>query len=374
MPPSVISFEQALRETDENKRHLLLGNGFSIALFPDRFRYGSLLEQADFSNLPEARRAFDQLNTTDFEVVIQALRYCATLLPLYSDDRGMHMRIENHANALKELLVQAIAGRHPARPSEITEDQYTHCRRFLAHFAGETRNRKPAGKDLRGNLYTLNYDLLLYWTLLHDQIIHWNEDDPMSSTMESTEAVDHDDGFRAPDGDPEAGYVTWDGEEAHQQCVFYLHGALHLYDYGYELQKICWERSGGVPLVDQTRAALDAGKFPLFVSEGNSKGKFERIRHSAYLHKGLRSFAEICRSPSACLFIYGHSLALNDEHVIRLIEKGKIEQVYISLYGSTDEAYNREIISRAQRMQVARPERYPLQITFFDAASANVWG
>jgi hypothetical protein len=112
----IISFQQALQETTEIKRHLLLGNGFSIALFPDRFRYGSLLEMADFSDIPEAKHAFEVLDTTDFEVVVEALKHCTALLPLYSTDDVAAKKMARHAEALKEILVRAIAGRHRLRP------------------------------------------------------------------------------------------------------------------------------------------------------------------------------------------------------------------------------------------------------------------
>ena len=126
--------------------------------------------------------------------------------------------------------------------------------------------------------------------------------------------------------------------------------------------------------MDQIRASLNEGRFPLFVSEGITQGKFERIRHSAYLHKGLRSFAEICRTTGASLFIFGHSLASNDTHILKQIEKGKIGQIYVSLYGNPASDSNRGIIARAQRMAAVRDQRYPLNVRFFDAGSANVWG
>jgi Domain of unknown function (DUF4917) len=181
----VITFNQALADTDAGKRHLLLGNGFSIALFPDRFRYGSLLEGADFTAHPEARQAFDQLGTTDFELVINALGNAVALLPIYSPDAEAVRRMGEHAEVLKELLVQAIAGRHPERPSDITEDQYRACRNFLANFVAESRDdRANGGKDRRGKIYTLYYDLLLYWTLLHDQLLRWNAQNPLASVFE----------------------------------------------------------------------------------------------------------------------------------------------------------------------------------------------
>jgi len=325
MAPRIISFAESLAETSAIKRHLLLGNGYSIALFPDRFRYVSLLEQADFTSIPEARQAFDLLQTTDFEVVVRALKDSVALLPLYSGDRIAQAKMIQHAEALKEILVRAIAGRHPDRPSDISEEQYKACRAFLANFVGESRVLMVGGKskDLRANIYSLNYDLLLYWTLLYDQVVNWNAADPLNSIMEQTEELEHDDGFRAPDGDLEAPYVTWDAEgiASDNQNIHFLHGALHLFDFGAELQKRCWERAGGVPLIDQIREALGEGKFPLFVSEGSSAGKLERIRHSGYLQRSLKSFAVNCRMQSAAFFIFGHSLAKNDDHIIRKIEK-----------------------------------------------------
>jgi len=77
----VIRFDEALAQTDNVKRHILLGNGFGIALFSNRFRYGSLLDAVDFTRFPEARSAFDALGTTDFEIVIQSPRHAVTHLP-----------------------------------------------------------------------------------------------------------------------------------------------------------------------------------------------------------------------------------------------------------------------------------------------------
>lgn len=371
----VISFTDALRETEKAKRHLLLGNGFSIALFPDRFRYGALLDEADFSNSPAARAAFDALGTTDFEVVAKSLIDAMRLLPLYSKDvdAAEHMRADSEA--LKDLLVAAIAGRHPERPSDIKEPQYRACREFLAHFIGDSRNfKKAGGGDLRGKVYTLSYDLLLYWTLLHDRVlVEEVPGDPLSAIEVETEPVLHDDGFRAPEEEPDAEYVTWEAEGAADgQNVHFLHGGLHLYDFGPDLQKICWERSGGIPLVDQIRGALAAGRFPLFVSEGSSDSKLSRIRHSGYLQRSLKSLASCCRG-RACLFIFGHSLAASDDHVLRQIENGTIDRVFISLHGDPDSEANRAMLARAERLAAARDEKNTLDVWYFDADSAKVW-
>lgn len=366
-----IKFEQALEETQTTKRHLLLGNGFSIALFPDRFHYRALLDQVDFAELPEVRDAFELLGTTDFETVSQALRQAATLLPLYSADQDARNLLVRHSEALKEQLVQAIAGQHPERPGDVEDRQYIACRNFIRHFLGSNRIIQPDGRrrDLRGNIYTLNYDLLLYWTLLHD--------DPAEVFEDPNEAdqIDHDDGFRAPDDAPDAPYVTWEAEGAADgQRIHYLHGALHLFDVGPDIQKLCWERAGGVPLVEQIRDALAQNRFPLFVSEGDSAAKLSRIRHSGYLQRSLKSFAQVCRTEGSSIFIFGHSLAENDDHVLRFIERGKVGRLYVSLFGDPETADNRQVQLRASAIANARNERYPLRVSFFDAASAQIWG
>ena len=60
---AILTFQEALAESQWfTKRHVLLGNGFSIACRPDIFLYGKLYEQADFTRLsPTAKKAFEAL-------------------------------------------------------------------------------------------------------------------------------------------------------------------------------------------------------------------------------------------------------------------------------------------------------------------------
>ena len=95
----------------------------------------------------------------------------------------------------------------------------------------------------------------------------------------------------------------------------------------------------------------------------------EDIAQEAFA-KAYRSFCEI----GGCLFIYGHSLAENDEHYLKRIEKGKVQHLYIGLYGDPNTDANKLIVRRADRMITARGLRRPLEVTYFDAASAHVWG
>ena len=130
-----------------------------------------------------------------------------------------------------------------------------------------------------------------------------------------------DDGFRQPDSGPHD-YVVWEFSDSGQQNIFYMHGALHVFDAGKEVQKYTWSHTG-IALIDQIREALETGRYPIYVSEGTSRSKMERVMHSSYLIRGYRSLSLITGS----LFIFGHSLQPSDEHVLKCIEESQVEKV-----------------------------------------------
>lgn len=337
----LLSFDEALAKgAGHTKKHLLLGNGFSRALRNDIFSYDALFDRAEFGTLsPLARRAFDVLGTTDFEIVMRALRGAASLVEIYaSQNPGLAEQMRADADGLRELLVRTIAANHPGRPGEVANAAYERCRVFLSCFS---------------TVYTLNYDLLLYWALMQDEL------EPH---------VDSDDGFRTPDDGP-TDYVTWEVEKTDSQKIFYLHGALHIFDGGTEIKKYTWVNTG-IPLIDQIREALQNNLYPLFVAEGTTSQKLTRIKHNEFLGRAYRSFSKI----GGCLYVYGHSMAANDEHIIKLIEKNKVSHLFVGLYGNPDSVGNQYIIDRVLKIRNARPQKRPLEVDFFDAASAQVWG
>lgn len=360
MTIKILSFDQALKKADNyGKRHLLLGNGFSIACKPDIFAYGSLFEEAKKSMSAELAAIFAAMGTQDFEEVIRALQHAAAIVSAYNPKLKRTMaRMNSDAEKLKTDLIKAVAGRHPARPNDISDERYFACRKFLSHFVGES-----AG----GKIYTMNYDLLLYWALMHE------EEDPSQLIT-----LNHDDGFRKDQDDYDAPYVEWQGESAaHGQSIHYLHGALHLFDAGYHLEKYTWVNTGKA-LVDQANEALKKDMFPVFVAEGSSKSKLTKIQHSAYLHHNFKSFAGVCQTKpkdGTALFVFGHSFAKNDAHVLDQIGRGKVAHLFVSLYGDPSSKSNLMIRANVERIAALRPGAFAaLSVDFFDAASAKVWG
>lgn len=343
----ILDFGDAIAASAHNaKRHLLLGNGFSIALKPDIFSYGSLLDNAKFKTAPDVPQLFQELQTNDFEVVICHLQDTATVVRVYRPRlQKLIAKLLADSEAIKDALVNAVAQRHPSRPYDITDGQYAACRIFLHNF---------------NSIFTLNYDVLLYWALMHADVDDLN--------------FNADDGFRHPEEDPDQPWVTW--QQGRSATVSYLHGALHLFDAGSEIRKYTWSKTD-VPIVDQIREALNYNAFPIFVAEGNSETKLNRIMHSAYLHKATRSFEGCCKGKNA-IFIYGHSLAENDDHILKYVASGTASDLFVSLFGDPTSAINQTIIGRANALADRRdalvgPSK-PLKVQFFDAASAQVWG
>ncbi|SEJ71033.1 protein of unknown function [Dyadobacter koreensis] len=342
----LMSFDDCLALA-KGKKHLLLGNGFSISCRPSIFTYGNLFTQAQPKFNTQLNDAFKVIDTKDFEVVMKSLKNASLLSEIYDKGNSYKNKMTEDSLRLKSILVSTIASSHPTQPNDITEIEFITCRKFLSNF---------------DNKYTLNYDLLLYWTLMHEE--------PFSSLK-----IKHDDGFRTP-SDGKTDYVTWEINNTNQQTVFYLHGALHLFDAGEELQKFTWVNTG-VKLTEQITAALDKDFYPLFVSEGSSSEKREKISHSGYLSRGIRSFANIGGS----LFIYGHSLADNDDHITNLIPESKIESIFVSIYGDTTSQANRNIILKAGKLIEDRKAINSkkskgaalLSVYFYDAASTSIW-
>jgi hypothetical protein len=302
---------------------------------------------------------FAAMRTQDFEEVIRALQNAAAIVSVYRPKFVTTRKLlVDDAEKLKTDLIQAVAGRHPARPNAISEQGYAACRAFLANFIGN-----GAG----GKIYTMNYDLLLYWALMHEEV-----------EEAERRVLNHDDGFRKDDDDYDAPYVEWQGEgAANGQNIHYLHGALHLFDAGYQLQKYTWINTGKA-LVDQANEALKNNFFPVFVAEGDSKSKLTKIQHSAYLHHNFKSFAGVCRTKAndgKAIFVYGHSFAQNDAHVLDMMGQGKVDHLFVSLYGDPSSKSNKTIRSSVERIASLRPATFAkLKVDYFDAASAKVWG
>lgn len=333
----------------EKSSHLLLGNGFSIAYDSKAFSYTTLFKS--FIDCHEKKEIInklsDSLDTCDFERLIDCLDKAAIAAKCI-DCRSLAsfaQECEDYAKELKEGLALAVGESHIESVEKLDDIQADRVWDFFTPFK---------------HIYTLNYDLLPYWVMMKkiDGFIQENKEFPFP------------DGFHS--GDSSEDYVVWNALRPYNQKFYYLHGALHLFRTGSDVRKMCWNRTG-IPLKEQFMEEMENDHFPLFVAEGTSEAKLEKISRSDYLSKGLRSLASVGGS----LCTYGVSFSENDKHISSAISKSKITKLAVSIYGDQDSAENRDLMSRVEALalEASKTNRKSksLDLLFYDANSVDLW-
>jgi len=337
-----ISFRKAMGLANEagDRKHILLGNGFSIGAH-GKFRYGTLYEQAKKSGLSEhVQRLFDRYGTTNFEQVLRSLSegiWLARLYGLKAADPELDMEVDHEL--IRNALVDAIASVHPASRKAVEDEKLLACRTFLDNF---------------DSVFTTNYDLLLYWALMVIQPIRfkdgfWNQD------ADYPNALLFDDVPASPNsGDP---------------FIYFLHGALHLYSEGGQVLKVKWG-STNPPLIDQIKGALEEDRFPLIISEGDPERKKERIEGSGYLARCRRNFQKI----EGNLFVFGSSLGEQDTHILQWIAQNqKIRRLFVGVHDNPVKDQNLGMAKRIRDIVALYRRTNPPKLVFYDSDSANVW-
>lgn len=282
-----------------------------------------MLDKADFGDRDaEVRKIFRKFNTYDFEQVMRALEAAETVCEIYGVAAEKIDEINKDQEQLKNSLIDSISKTHPERSSYVLVVQYEKAKPFILAFK---------------NIFTLNYDLLLYWITNKTEI--------------APEGYHTGDGFRCD---------TW--ENRSDQNIFFVHGGLHLYDTGTKIKKHTFNDNHDVSIIDKVRENLDDGNFPLFVSEPTSSKKLERIKHNSYLNDCYKKISKL----KGTLFIHGHSMADNDKHIFDQINKSEVEKVFISIFGDENSEVNRKTMANARRF-------IRIDVEFYDASTTPIW-
>ncbi|WP_346659681.1 DUF4917 family protein [Bradyrhizobium sp. 142] len=271
------------------------------------------------------RILFDRLKTVDFERVVDTLEISLIVEAAYSnDERAAELRAD--AGRVREALVHAIRGTHPAHREEIA-NIIPSCVKFLSSFS---------------RVFTLNYDLLLNWVSLAN-------------------GANLTDGFGL--GEERAGFQVPFKVDAYCN-TFNLHGGLHLFRTGGDIEKRLAGPAGVIDAIAQT--ITENKRFPLYVAEGTSLAKMSRIRSNKYLR---HCYEQLCKSAGQFL-VFGHSAAPNDAHIYSALFRSQIEHLYFCIYQPTDEKL------RTTTGELARYKERTgskVEYTFVDSESAHVW-
>ena len=334
------TYADVLNEIGKKRAHIILGNGFSIAC-SRVFSYGSLFDKAETKGLSEnAKKVFWNIGTNNFEGVMHLLEksdWVGKLYGLISSDSTV---INSDIDLIRNVLVESIVESHLSMPSEIDIARYKKAIAFLSPYH---------------NIFTTNYDLLPYWIDMNDDVVE-----------------KYQDGFRSDIDDPEAEYVIFSEHTKDAKGLFFLHGALHLYQVSGEVRKHCWERSG-TRLVEKIKVGLAKREYPLFIAEGKSEQKMEQINQSSYLSY---CFSKLRRVQNF-IVVYGSSLGDNDLHIVNAISENRdIGKVFIGVYDEKNVQQTVQI-DKMKDYAIARrllvDSKRPLQVEYYDSKTIEVW-
>lgn len=319
---------------------LLLGNGASQALW-ENFAYRSLhtiacAPERNHPLTPVDQAFFREMDTVNFEAVLSALAttkmVCGHLKKEFGD-------VDERYQSIRLSLVEAVQAIHVPFDRVPAETKQLIGKIFSRYWY----------------VYTTNYDLLPYWAMME-----------MKDKFGSR--------FRFKDflWGPDHSFGSSDAHEWDERCtcVFFLHGALHLYHDLLGNTKKKTFLDDGTDLLAQFDAS---GQWiPLFVSEGTSKDKLRSIRRNDYL-----SFAywklTYHRGP---LVVFGSTLsAEHDQHILdamkqwrrydewRLGRDVEPRQVAISIYPKIGSS---QIVATKNRL---KDELKDCQVEFFDSTT-----
>lgn len=336
----LVSFTEAIKAADAigAKKHILLGNGFSIGAHP-LFRYESLYEKACANGLSAHIQAiFDHYGTQNFERVLRQLSEARWMARHYQLSPANHdLDMAKDHRLVRHVLVESITRSHPGTRDQIEDEKLAGCALFLDQF---------------DSVFTTNYDLVLYWALLFrtpfrfSDSFRWGDNGLHGHLVFSSPTI-------APNDD---------------KRIYFLHGALHLFVEDGEVKKRRWGGHENLPLIDQIKSGIaNERRYPLFVSEGSSSEKRRQIEASSYLSYCQASFESI----EGALFTYGQALSTQDDHILDWIRRNnRVTHFFVGLQGDLLTERNQATILRVRAMHQARGS---LEVRFYDSTTADLW-
>ncbi len=198
----LLDWEEAVGGISLQDGGILIGNGASIAIW-ERFNYPSLFGVSERSELETSLRVddtriFGEFETTDFEMILCALRNTIKVLTALDIPATCITERYDHIRRALVVAVQSVHVQHLQIPESTLES-----------IADELRTFKY--------VYSTNYDLLLYWAIMYQSASGFKD-------------------FFWADGrsfDPSNTNITDNSTR-----ILFLHGALHLYVNGHRTRKL----------------------------------------------------------------------------------------------------------------------------------------
>jgi len=266
---------------------LVIGNGASINVWP-YFDYKSLYEAAERTFDQPTRELFSQLGTQNFEEVLAGLSLTKRLTNAAGESANW---TENIYSQVRDGLLRSVREAHIPWID-------------LAAGAIDSIGRHISSYS---HVFSLNYDLLLYWS------------------VQSKEARDKVRDFMWSD----CTFSRTDVAVAPSKTkLHFVHGALHLWQD--TVTGICGKWKANSNLLEDILKSyrVDTPIQPLFVSEGSSQDKLRSIRRSDYLSFSYDRLV----SDNSPTVILGTQLSDSDQHIVNALKAGPSRTIAIAIY------------------------------------------
>ncbi len=345
---NIQSYQEVIDSLEKKKRqkHLLIGNGFSMAYDHKIFSYNALYDFVNNQQDENLKKLFSAIRTQNFELIMQQLDDFIRLAEAFDISEEFLNTIQDAKEQLQNSLVDAVKTLHPEHVYSIPDEKNNSCVAFLRGFI-----------DKNGYIFSTNYDLLLYWVLMRNELE--NKCDGFGKEVLNPEEV-------KKGQTPILSDLDW-GINKSNQRIFYVHGALHLFDIGAEITKETF--SGGRNyLLSNIKKRMANKQYPVFVTAGDGNQKLNHIMHNKYLTYCYESLAQIQGS----MITFGFNFGDYDEHIIDAINKAalhgrkasdKLHSIYIGVFSSSDFEHIKEI-----------EQKFQCKVNVFRSNTANVWG
>jgi hypothetical protein len=342
--PTYQEIEQKLNKSGRVK-HLLFGNGFSMAYDYGIFSYNALSNFIENIENDLLKKLFDTLNTKNFELIMQQLDNFCEIAAVFSTDEKLVEKVQLASSALKNSLIDAVKALHPEHVFTIPEEKSRACYSFLHSYLSKN-----------GFVFSTNYDLLLYWVMMRNGSEF--AIDGFGRELENEDEV-------KKGGDAEFSELRW-GKHKNSQNIFYVHGALPIFDSGVDIIKE--EYDSQHYLLKKISSRMENKQYPIFVTAGTATEKLTHIMHNKYLSYCFERLSTITGS----LVTFGFNFGDYDTHIIEAINKatkfrkddgGKLLSIYIGVYSEADLEHINGIT-----------KKFKCKVNMYNARTLNVWG
>ncbi len=329
------------------QKHLLFGNGFSMSYDREIFSYNALSNFIENTDNELLKRLFSNLNTKNFELIMQQLDNFAEIAAVFSSDTELVGKIQNASEQLKSSLIDAVKELHPGHVFTIPEEDCKACYTFLEDYLSKG-----------GVIFSTNYDLLPYWVLMRNNM-------ELSVDGFGRDA-EYDTSEYTPEDERQYSELRWGRNESGQN-ICYLHGSLLIFDIGTEVVKE--EYDGKNFLIENIKTRMEHKEYPIFVTAGNAKEKLTHIAHNKYLSY---CYERLC-SISGSLVAFGFNFGEYDTHIIDAINMAsrpkrlgdRLWSVYIGVYSDSDLEHIEKLIQQ---------KKFKCKVNTFNARTVNIWG